>query len=161
MVWKSKPQPTKQKPRVTILIGILGRHGIVLASDSQTSFEASKRRDTEKIRVVRFKDKSALVSAAGSSDVADQVIDTLCRYAEAEKLDDEAKVASIMQRAMMYVREGLRSHHGGCSAEELRNILIQDGIECDFMMAFHCKGSPRLYCLKLQNGTLEIGQINL
>jgi 20S proteasome alpha/beta subunit len=58
---RRKPIRPKRKP-VTVIIGIICKASIVLASDSQTTYgDYSKRCDTEKIRVVGFKNKKVFV----------------------------------------------------------------------------------------------------
>lgn len=132
---------------MTILIGILCKDTIVLASDSQTSYEVSKRRDGEKIRVVRFKDNNALVAQSGCSDTSDRIIDVFSRLTPKIKLDDPETAIKLMQLAMVSVREELRRQHLNCGAEELRQVFINEGLDCDLMMAHHCNGKP--FCIAL------------
>src|SRR2546425_1042988 len=83
----AKPSERKPKNPVTVIIGIICKAAIVPASDSQTTYGDSKRRDAEKIRVVPFKKSKVLVAQAGALDTSSRVIDVMIRLGSHRDLE--------------------------------------------------------------------------
>src|SRR2546423_1340165 len=81
---KSSRRTNKPEARVTIIIGIICRDGIVLASDSQTTSVASGTRNkyAQKIHRIWFENETcALVAEAGMAHVSATVIEIIERMA--------------------------------------------------------------------------------
>src|SRR5437667_8044568 len=84
----------RKKTVVTILVGLICKDGIALASDSQTTVGTSKRTDTDKIALVRYSnDGLAAVAQGGDYSLSSYAIDIFHRLALASSLDDYRKRA--------------------------------------------------------------------
>jgi 20S proteasome alpha/beta subunit len=140
---------------VTIIVGIKCSAAIVLASDSQTTYgDDSKRCDAEKIRVVPFKgDDKALVAQSGTVETSSRVIDVMTRLACTRDLESEETVIKTAQEAIWEVRGELRRQHFDCSAEEFRDIIFSEGLDCSLMVAHFFKHVPFIHVFNLQGGT--------
>jgi hypothetical protein len=79
---------TKRKSRVTIIIGIICKDAIVLASDSQTTSGGMKRTDTDKISSIKFATKPVLVAEAGNAGTSARALEILRGLARDIPIDD-------------------------------------------------------------------------
>src|SRR5438477_1615303 len=107
-----KPAP-KPKP-MTIIVGLVCKDCIVMASDSQTTDGFSKRCDTEKISTVQFVNSQVLVAASGMSSLSNQAVAVFQKLAkgktiEADKADDQ--VVEIARTALFEVRKAQYQIH--------------------------------------------------
>jgi 20S proteasome alpha/beta subunit len=152
------PKPKRKKKPVTVIIGIICEFGIVLASDSQTTFgDNSKRCDAEKIRVVKFKesDDKVLVAQSGSVETSSRAIDVMEQLAADRKLENEETVISTVQKAMHKVRTEIRHQNFDCSAEEFDKIITNHGLDCSLMTANFFDKKPFIHTFNFQRGTTE------
>ena len=100
----------KRKKPVTLIVGIICKDGIVMASESQTTFGESKRCDAEKIRIVEFKTKEAiLVAQSGAEDISNRLIDQMEARAKNQEFENEESVVRLTQEAMFFVSRLLKN----------------------------------------------------
>jgi len=141
---------------VTVIVGIVCECAIVLASDSQTTFsDDSKRCDSEKIRLIKFKDSDdkVLVAQSGTVETSSRIIDVVARLAAERKLESEETVIKTIQDAMRKVRDELRFQHFDCSAEELKKIILEEGLNCALMAAHFFDSKPFIHTFGFSAGT--------
>jgi len=144
---------------VTVIVGLKCQVGIVLASDSQTTFGDSKRRDAEKIRVVKFRNfDKALVAQSGSVETSSRIIDVMGRLAAEREIEGEESVIKTLQDAMCTVRVELRKQHFDCPAEKFRDIIFAEGLDCSLMVAHFYDHQPFIHVVKFQGGTVRTAQ---
>jgi 20S proteasome alpha/beta subunit len=151
----------KRENRVTIIVGIICKGGILLASDSQTTIGGqSKRCDTEKIRVVEFKSgEGILVAQAGCFETSSRTIDILEKLAASQQLTDEESVISLVRQAILKSRNEVREQHFNCPSEEMDAIIEKLGLDADFMVGhyvLHQKPfwyQPFLHTFNFRQGT--------
>lgn len=142
-----------RKP-VTVIIGIICKAAIVLASDSQTTFgDDSKRCDSEKIRVVKFNNDKVLVAQSGTVETSSRIIDVMALLAADRELENQETVIKTMQEAMHKVREELRYQHFNCSADEFRKIVFDEGLNCGLMVAHFFKDNAFIHTFDFKSGT--------
>ena len=143
---------------MTVIVGIICKFGIVLASDSQTTFgDNSKRCDAEKIRIVKFKDSDdkVLVAQSGAVETSSRAIDIMEQLAAERKLENEEIIVSTVQEAMHKVRSEIRHQHFDCSAEEFDKIITSQGLDCSLMTANFFDKKPFIHTFNFQRGTTE------
>jgi 20S proteasome alpha/beta subunit len=96
-----KPFPRKPiKKPVTLIVGIVCRDGIVIASDSQTTGEyGEKQCDKEKVFRIEFKDRSpGLIATAGSLDFSTQVVEMIERCALEIEANNPRSLADLAEQ---------------------------------------------------------------
>jgi ATP-dependent protease HslVU (ClpYQ) peptidase subunit len=111
---------------MTIIVGLICKNAIVLASDSQTTTGTSKRCDAEKFAIVKFSNAEVLVAQAGNASSLSRVIEVLRDLAKGQKLTDYRGVADIAQKAMRQLKDELRVQNCDCSMEKLRAFIQRD-----------------------------------
>src|SRR5437899_2658336 len=131
----------KKKP-VTLIVGIICKDGIVIGSDSQTTYGTSKQCDTRKVSVVEFQNAKALVAESGSAEIGSRAIEILKELAKDQPLADYRTVADLAQRAMRQIKDELRVQNCDCTMEELRDFLLRNDIGCELMLAHYFEGKP-------------------
>lgn len=136
---------------MTIIVGLICKNAIVLASDSQTTTGTSKRCDAEKFAIVKFSNAEVLVAQAGNASSSSRVIEVLSDLAKGQKLTDYRGVAVIAQKAMRQLKDELRVQNCDCSMEELREF-IRDNTNCELMIAHYFEGKPYIYKIDLVLG---------
>jgi len=150
--WKPKPRPP-----VTIIIGIICKEAIVVASDSQTtyssSFGAAQRLDTAKITPVEFLNNAfALVAQSGDATLSGRAVEILMDMAKGQSISDYRTVADIAQRAVRQVKEELREQNLGCSMEDLHAYISKEQLHFELMIAhFHDK-KPYIFTIDFAVG---------
>src|SRR5260221_1324648 len=90
-----------QTKRVTLIVGIICKDGIVVASDSQTTDEwGMARTDATKIYKITLADEtSGLIAAAGSVEFALQIVERVEDLAKGKRLDKSRAFADLVEEA--------------------------------------------------------------
>jgi len=135
------------RQHMTLIVGIVCKGGIVLASDSQTTIGGqSKRCDTEKIRVVEFQNgESILVAQAGCFDTSSRTIDILEKLAASHQLTDECSVIGLVRQAILKSRNEIREQNFNCSSEEMDAIIERLDLDAHFMVAHYVRHQDPLW----------------
>ncbi len=97
----------KNKPKVTIIVGIICKGGIVVASDSQSSAYNVKRTDSSKIFQSCIGGKVVLVAQAGDCTMSSRAVEILDDLLTASPFDDYRKPADIAQQAIGLLKKEL------------------------------------------------------
>jgi 20S proteasome alpha/beta subunit len=140
---------------VTIIIGIKCKDSIVVASDSQTTSEGSKRIDTEKISILELADARVLVGQAGNSGCSGRALDILTEMARGVNLNDYRTVADMAWKAMRKVKDELREQNGGCDMEQLRDMIWKNEWQSYLLLAHFFKGDPYIFIVDLATGRAD------
>jgi len=134
-----------QKTTVTLIIGIICRDGIVVASDSQTTYGGRKRNDTEKIDRVKFKNAEALIAQAGDTEWGTIVVEHVKDEAAQKEIDDRWALAYMvdgqvdaLQRRYMKGFDILNP-----KSEDFKNTF--EGHKMSFMMAHYHDEKPFIF----------------
>ena len=91
---RKRPKP------VTLIVGIIFGDEVVLAADSQTTWDNSKRTDTLKIERIPFQDQGAfLIGQAGIAAMAVRTIEIVKDMAATQSFDDYRKPAELAEEA--------------------------------------------------------------
>ena len=147
-----------RKAPVTIIVGIICKDAIVIASDSQTTSGARKATDSDKVSVLQLQDAKALVAQSGSSVLGARAVEILEGLAANQPLSDRRSVADLAQKAMRLLTQELRAKNCDCSMEELHEILRKQGLECELMLAHYFDGQPYIYTVNLLIGIANKAQ---
>jgi 20S proteasome alpha/beta subunit len=142
MNFLQKPPPRRP---VTIIVGIIARGDIVLASDSQTTAGTTKRTDTSKMALITFGDsKEAVVAQSGDYAFGSRVVETLEKLALSSELRDYRAPADLLQEAIRLAKEELTHINNWEHNRELEREYLQNN-PASFLIAYHFGKNPYLY----------------
>lgn len=140
----------RRKP-VTLIAGIICADGIVMASDSQTTWQTGKTWRTDKMTELEWIYGRALVAESGATVTSALVVEELqglCKDRAAGK-----SLPAVIELAVRKARERLRAQHFGCSSEELQSIIQRNEMECELMIAHNDPSEgPRLDTISFTTG---------
>jgi 20S proteasome alpha/beta subunit len=150
----------KRKAIVTIITGIICNDGIVLASDSQTTFGTQKQCDTNKINPVQFVNGWALVAESGDAELSQKAVATFQEFASVLNPTSEKEIIFKAEQAVKSVRQQQIALYQGqnFSLEEWQQEF-RDNRPFELMIAFYFNKTPHLYTLSLSTGIAH--KINL
>lgn len=157
IIW-SKPFKPPARPKVTIAIGLISksknsrfsRGQIVLASDSQTTFGATKSLDAKKISIVQFANNSILVAQAGAVDLADRVIEIMREKAKSVPMETSETAARIAQESIREVRNHLTELNKGCNfSDDAWKRFFRDENAFALLLGYYLNGKPYLFTIDI------------
>ena len=147
---------TKRKPPVTIIIGIICKQTIVVASDSQTTFSSStgaiQRLDTPKISTLEFNNAQALVAQSGDVTLSSRAVEILTDMIKGKSISDYRTVADMAQDAIRKVKEELRVQNLDCTMEQLHEYIRQNELHFELMIAHYHDGKPYIFTIDFDIG---------
>jgi hypothetical protein len=131
----------KRTSPVTIVSAIIGRDGIVMASDSRTTFEDGKiRDDTKKIFPVRLGDGFGfLLGHSGHDDLAARTVENILQQARQAKIKDYRTCAELVESAFKQIKNEIRAQFTG-TGEELQRHLENHNF--DIIIAHYYRDEP-------------------
>jgi len=141
-----KRRRIRKKP-VTLIVGIICRDGIVVASDSQTTDEWSMARtDATKIYKIDLNDKtSGLVATAGSVDFGLQLVEGIEELAKSKALNGRRAIADLAEQSNGQIKQKERSQFRRSSKELQRHFEDHRSI---LLIANYYKRTPCIFTLK-------------
>jgi hypothetical protein len=151
-----KPKP-KRKP-VTLIVGIICKDGIVVASDSQTTWETGKSWDRTKMTVLEYPYGRALLAQSGAAITSSNVAEQMQKLAENRELFDAQEMRGIAALAVKKVREQLRFQNFDCSSEELQSVIERNDLDSALMIAHYEGDKPRLDTIRFKLGVANRAQ---
>lgn len=144
---------------MTIIVGIIFNEGIVLASDSQTSYlpGSSKRTDSDKITGVSFDRKDGvLVAQSGNAELSSRAVEIFGKLAVATPLNDYRKPAEVAEDALRQLKQEIIRLNNWESNKEFAHEFFQDpNNNFSLMIAYHYgkeKPIPFIYTLNFWPG---------
>jgi 20S proteasome alpha/beta subunit len=141
----------RRKP-VTLIVGILCKDGIVVAADSQTSWDTGKRYDANKMTDMKYSFGRALIAQSGAVITSQAIIEELKKLSNKSEAFEFPSLAGLAAQSVRKVRDKLRFQHFDCSAEELQSIIREEGLDCALMIADHSGKEPRIDTVNLLVG---------
>ena len=147
--------PYLKKPRpapVTIIVGIICKDAIVLASDSQITTGNSKQTDASKIEIVQFQNMPVMVAQSGLVAFSGRLLEIFEKMAEHKAIGHHRDVGEVAQSAVRQLRQEIRGQRGDCSMDEVDEWLRRNGLECELVMGFFFREKPYLYSINLALG---------
>lgn len=142
----------RYKTRVTIIIGIICKNGIIVASDSQTSWGNSKRTDTDKIHSCRFKNSKGIIANSGHAAISYKAVDIAKSICESQELVESRQFAENAQKAAEKVRADLMEPYRsfGSKPEDFEKLFNDHNYS--LLMANYFDGKPYIYTLDFPPG---------
>jgi 20S proteasome alpha/beta subunit len=137
---------------VTLIIGTICKDAIVMASDSQTTREGSKRTDAEKLLSLRFGTDRVLLGHAGNAGNSARAIEILSELAKDKPLDDYRMPADLARQAMIQLKHELKQQYCDCTVEQLREMIWKEELQSELMLAYYYKGKPYIFTVDLAVG---------
>ncbi len=149
--------PKRKRPPVTIIIGIICKDCIVLASDSQTTYSSSvgaiQRLDTTKITPIEFaNDTLALVAQSGETTLSGRAVEIMTDMAKGKSISDYRTVADIAQKAVRQVKEELKEQNLGCGMEALHEYISKESLHFELMIAHYHDEKPYIFTIDFALG---------
>ncbi len=146
-------RPKKRTP-VTIIIGFITQTAVIVASDSQKSFDfSSKRTDEDKMRVLRFADKGmALVAQSGDVAITSRLLELMQENAASTNFDHYRKAALCAEQAMRVLKaEILEPLMPELSTLQERGDFFMTK-DASLMIASYFSGIPKIFTINLAQG---------
>jgi 20S proteasome alpha/beta subunit len=138
---------------VTVIVGIICKDSIVLASDSRTTTEGEYlyfRDDAAKISMIELaadggRRPRALIAQSGHADLSSRTVEIMERTARDRSLNDYRAVADLAEAAVRELRE--KAFGNRClTSEEAEQFRFQ------LMIAHSFNGKPHLFTLTFDHG---------
>ena len=142
-------RPKVQK--VTIIVGIICKNGIVVASDSQSSAYNVKRTDSSKITQSTIGGRVVLVAQAGDCTLSSRAVEILDNLLAASPFDDYRKPADLAQQAIGLLRKEFAQTNNWDAVDVARYM---DDNPFSLMLAYYqqtASGPPEPYIFVLNS----------
>jgi 20S proteasome alpha/beta subunit len=148
---------------VSIIIGIVCKEAIVLASDSQTTWGSQKRTDTQKIHPIKFKDAAfpksgtELIANSGDASISQRVVEiTQSICATQNYSTDYRQLAENTQKAAAQVRLEIMEPYRnfGTKPEDFESLFNQHSFS--LLMASYRDFVPHLFALDFPPGIASL-----
>lgn len=81
---------------------------IIMSADSQSTYGAVKRKNSNKIREIKFKNGEAIVAQAGSVELGDKAMEIMEELAAKTEINDYQTVADVAAKSLKTVRDYLK-----------------------------------------------------
>lgn len=140
---------------MTIALGIITKGAIVLACDSQTTKDGTKRTDAQKLTSLAFGKSRVLVAQAGNAGISARAIEILKEAARDVEITDYRTAADLAQASMVKVKQEVQRQHLSCSMEELREIIWKTDLQAELLLAHYFKGKPYLFKIDFAVGRAD------
>jgi 20S proteasome alpha/beta subunit len=140
----------KRKP-VTLIIGIVCKDGIVIAGDSQTTWETGKSWSTNKITDLEHSSGHAIFAESGADITSSFILEEL-KILLTEKTTQKTPLPKLVRMAVRKVRDKLRFQNFECSSEELEGVINRNGLNSFLMFAHYDGENPGIYTVSLTIG---------
>jgi len=129
--------------RVTLIVGIICKDSIVLASDTETTNGIYKVQGAEKINVVQFKDYKVLIANSGMCYLSEAALQIIERYAKVEDITQDDSVMEIIKKSMHEARQYQISLYPPSTPENWK-IHFRDQNQCELTVAYFHGNKPML-----------------
>jgi 20S proteasome alpha/beta subunit len=140
----SFPKP-KRKDRMTLIIGIVCRDAIVLASETQTTFGNYRIPDTTKIHKVEFQNTKALIAESGAADWSNIAIDRIQKRSKAITITNDDTIANFISGIVREIRNEHTSLHPNATPEQWRDYFLDEKNQYNLMVAYYFGMKPLIY----------------
>ncbi|MGA2180917.1 MAG: hypothetical protein ABSH15_15225 [Verrucomicrobiota bacterium] len=158
--YKTNRHSTKG-PKVTIAIGFVcplrdkklafgALPSIWMASDSQATYDETKRENPNKIRVIDFANGQILVAQADSVEVGDRMIEILRPKAKATKMVDSQTAVKTVRAALLEVRNELLECNKGITIDLEKFFWTEHRL--NLLIGYFFNGQPHLYKMNIYRG---------
>lgn len=150
--------PKRKRKPVTIIVGIISKEGIVLASDSQTTYGLDlgkfKRCDAQKMDIIEFKTGKAIVCQGGNATLSGRAVELIINSARGKSISDYHAVADVAQAAVRQVKDEFKAQQSGSgsSMEELHEFIRTKDMEFSLMMANYFEQKPYIFTIDFSVG---------
>ncbi|MGA2174317.1 MAG: hypothetical protein ABSH38_04955 [Verrucomicrobiota bacterium] len=133
---------------MTIVVGLIGKESIVLASDSQSTYGVAKLLNARKIGVVAFENGTALVAQAGAAYPASRAVQLFERKAKSLRVTDSESFIKAARDSVLEVKHCLIEGQGGAAFSEDRR---EQFFRCDYyfklMVAYYLNDQPFIFTI--------------
>ncbi len=147
---RNTPLKRYRKTPVTIIIGVICKDAIVVASDSQTTEGTAKRMDAEKIRAIPFENTTGILATSGNVALSYRVAEITKSKCVKGPLSDVWQFAENAEAALKEVRTALLEPYAGRPAEELDKLCRE--YEFSLLLADFHGTEPGLFTIDFPPG---------
>jgi 20S proteasome alpha/beta subunit len=133
----------RRKTPVTIIVGIICKDRIILASDSQTSWSNSKRTDTDKISRIDFGGAgSVLIAQSGNAELSSRAVEEFEKVAKTASFDNARRPVDVLEDCLRTLKQNLINQNLWEKNREIANDYFQDISNNFGLMAAYFYGDP-------------------
>src|SRR6266581_9595979 len=157
---RASPRPARAFPKkknpVTLIVGIICKEEMIIATDSRTTFASHVEDHAKKIRVIDYRHGKVLVAWSGFTAFAIDAVDIFEQRCEKFEPKDYRALAELAKKVVdeIRVREISVLRETKSSPESIQNYL-RDNSEFVLMLAYYVHSEPCLYTLNFPMGAIE------
>jgi len=148
---KPRPKPKIRQP-VAIAIGMLCEGGILVATDSQTTYGTIKSQDAQKVRLMGVANCTVMIGESGNGYRSQRAIEWIEQLGQNTAVTDYRSIAEIGSAAMLRIKQEMRQQRLNCTMEELAEYIKQEYEDCTLMIAYYFGGKPYIFEVSLLIG---------
>jgi 20S proteasome alpha/beta subunit len=137
------------------IIGIICNDCILVACESQGTLNERKQFDANKMQLVRFKDKWALVALADGIAAANRVIYLMQTIAKDQPLESEWTLANVASQAMNQFKNEIMAMHQNADYSLQERAKLFGTYHFSLMLADYSRSVPCLYTMDFLDGISE------
>lgn len=134
---------------MTIIVGIICKDAIVVATDSRTMDESGGRDDAIKSARIKFANGCGIVAVSGCADLGSLVVDQLEIDAPAVELRDYHSAPDAFSDALLKVKRAQAEREYCCAIEKLYEEQLVRGVKFGAMLAYYWKGEGYFYTAEI------------
>lgn len=158
-------KPKQRHPKVTIAIGLIHKvkkesqkigpdflalPAIWMASDSQTTYGATKRENPNKISSVEFINGQILVAQADSVELGDKTIERLRHKAKGTEMENAETAINTVRSALLEVRTELLEWNKGCNLDYEKFFWTEHRL--NLLVGYYFKEEAYLFKMDIYRG---------
>jgi 20S proteasome alpha/beta subunit len=146
--------PKKKKP-MTLIVGIICKDEIVVATDTRTTFPTHAEDRAKKLRIIDYAHGKALVAWSGYTAFSVDTVDVLEKEAASLEPKHYRDLAELAKRIVddTRTREFAPFRGAVTSIDSVQNHL-RDNMSFCLMLAYYFGGEPYLYLLEFPSGSI-------
>lgn len=137
---------------MTLIIGIVCKDGIVIAGDSQTTWQTGKSWEANKMTDLAHPGGHAIIAESGATITSSNILEELQKLVRDKNCLEKYSLPELAQKAVRKVRDSLRFQNFECSSEELQNIIGRNELQAVLMFAHYEGDAPRIDTVDLVTG---------
>lgn len=137
---------------MTLIIGIVCKDGIVIAGDSQTTWQTGKSWEANKLEKLECANGFALAAESGATITSSSILEELKNQAISEEKTEKHSLPELAQMAVRKTRDKLRFQNFECSSEELEHFIDRNDLQSVLMFAHYEGDTPRIDTISLKMG---------
>jgi hypothetical protein len=130
---------------MALIVGIVCRDGIVLASETQKTLGDYRIPNTTKIHKVEFQNGKALIAESGASDWSNIALEKILKRAKTTTIVADDTIANLVSSVVREVRNDHTSLHPNATPEQWRDYFLSEENRYNLMVAYYFGMKPFIF----------------